>query len=315
MASTLVTGASGFVGRALVAELLARGIHARGAVRGTVRLDPGVDQVVIEEVDSHTDWHEALAGVESVVHLAARVHVMHETISDTMAAFRAVNTEGTLNLARQAAKAGVCRFAFVSTIKVNGEGRNTPYTESDLPSPQDPYAISKWEAEQGLRDIAARTGMEVVILRPPLVYGPGVGGNFLRLMRAVDKGWPLPLGAVDNRRSLIYLGNLVDAMIVCLAHPGAANGTFLLSDNEDVATPELVRRLAAALHRPARLIPVPPTLLRIAGIVSGKRQAVDRLLGSLTIDGGANWSRLSWSPTISMETGLSETAAWYRINN
>lgn len=315
MVPTLVTGASGFVGRALVAELLARGIHARGAVRGAGTLHPGIDRVAIGEVDSRTDWHEALAGIGGVVHLAARVHVMHETVGDPLAAFRTANTEGTLNLARQAAEAGVCRFAFVSTIKVNGEGRNTPYTESDPASPQDPYAISKWEAEEGLRDIAARTGMEVVILRPPLIYGPGVGGNFLRLMRAVDKGWPLPLGAVDNRRSLIYLGNLVDALITCLAHPAAANKTFLLSDTEDVSTPGLVRRLAAALHRPARLISVPPSLLRIAGIVSGKRQAVDRLLGSLTIDGGANWSKLSWSPPISMETGLAETAAWYRINN
>lgn len=315
MASTLVTGASGFVGRALVAELPRRGIHARGAVRGVVTSHPGVDCVAIGEVNSRTDWHEALTGIGTVVHLAARVHVMRETIANPLAAFRAVNTEGTLNLARQAAEAGVSRFAFVSTIKVNGEGRDTPYTESDLASPQDPYAISKWEAEQGLRDIAARTGMEVVILRPPLVYGPGVGGNFLQLMRVVDKGWPLPLGTVDNRRSLIYLGNLVDAIIVCLAHPVAANKTFLLSDDEDVSTPELVRRLAAALHRPARLIPVPPALLRIAGALSGKLDAIARLLGSLTINGSANWSKLSWSPPISMEMGLAETAAWYRINN
>lgn len=315
MTSTLVTGASGFVGRALVAELLARGIRTREAVRRAITLHPGADCVAVGEVDNRTDWHGALTDVRLVVHLAARAHVMHESAADPLAAFRAINTEGTLNLARQAAEAGVCRFVFVSTIKVNGEGRNTPYTEFDLASPQDPYAISKWEAEQGLRDIAARTGMEVVILRPPLVYGPGVGGNFLRLMRAVDKGWPLPLGAVDNRRSLIYLGNLVDAIIACLTHPEAANKTFLLSDDEDVSTPELVCRLAAALHRPARLIPVPPALLRIAGTVSGRRQAMDRLLGSLTIDGGANWSKLSWSPTISMETGLAETAAWYRINN
>ncbi|MDQ3186723.1 MAG: NAD-dependent epimerase/dehydratase family protein, partial [Pseudomonadota bacterium] len=201
MTFTLVTGASGFIGRALVTELLARGIHARRAVRRAVTLHPEVDCVAIGEVDNRTDWHEALTDVGMVVHLAARVHVMHEPATDSLTIFRAINTEGTLNLARQAAEAGVCRFAFMSTIKVNGEGRDTPYTASDLASPQDPYAISKWEAEQGLRDIAARTGMEVVILRLPLVYGPGVGGNFLRLMRAVDKGWPLPLGAVVNRRS------------------------------------------------------------------------------------------------------------------
>lgn len=315
MTSTLVTGASGFVGRALVAELLARGIRARGTVRRATTLHSEAGCVAVGEVDNRTDWHEALTGVRSLVHLAARAHVMHESAADPLAAFRAINTEGTLNLARQAAEAGVCRFVFVSTIKVNGEGRDTPYTESDLASPQNPYAISKWEAEQGLRDIAARTGMEMVILRPPLVYGPGVRGNFLRLMHLIDKGWVLPLGGVTNRRSLIYLGNLVDAIIACLAHPGASNKTFLLSDDEDVSTPELIRRLAAALHRPARLVPISPALLQIAGATLGKRQAVDRLLGSLTIDGNAYRSGLSWSPPISMEMGLAETTAWYRINH
>ena len=269
MTCTLVTGASGFFGRALVAELVGRGISTRGAVRRAVSLPLGAECVAVGEIDNRTDWYEALRDAGSVVHLAARAYVMHEAGVDPLASFLAINTEGTLNLARQAAQAGVHRFVFVSTIKVNGEGRDTPYTESDLAAPQDRYAISKWEAEQGLRDIAARTGMEVVILRSPLVYGPGVGANFLRLMQVVDKGWPLPLGGVANCRSLIYLGNLVDAIAACLTHSAAANKTFLLSDGEDVSTPELIRRLAFTLRRPARLFSVPSFLLRSAGALLG----------------------------------------------
>lgn len=315
MTCTLVTGASGFVGRALVAELVGRGINTRGAVRRAVTLHPGAESVAVGEMGNHTDWHEALTDARWVVHLAARAHVIHETAADPLGTFRAINTDGTLNLAQQAAEVGVRRFVFVSTLKVNGEGRDTPYTESDLAAPQDLYAISKWEAEQGLRDIAARTGMEVVILRAPLVYGPGVGANFLRLMQVVDKGWPLPLGGVANRRSLIYLGNLVDAIAACLTHSAAANKTFLLSDGEDVSTPELIRRLAFTLRRPARLFSIPSLLLRPVGALLGKRQAVDRLLGSLAVDSSLIRKELNWSPPFSMGQGLAETAKWYRSNH
>lgn len=265
-----------------------------------------------ELANGNTDWHDALTGATEVVHLAARAHITHETAEDSLAAFRAINTEGTLNLARQAARSGVRRFVFVSTIKVNGEGRESAYTETDEPAPEDAYAISKWEAEQGLRDIADHTEMEIVILRAPLVYGPGVGANFLRLMAAIDAGWPLPLGGIINRRSLIYLGNLVDAIIVSLNHSKAAGKVFLLSDIEDVSTTDLVRRLAAALDVKPRLFALPCVLMRQIASVFNKRRAIDRLWGSLFVDGRKIQHELDWLPPFSMDIGLSETARWYR---
>jgi len=296
----LVTGANGFVGRALVAGLEADGVAVEAATRQRVG-DLGVS----------TDWSSALSGCTAVVHLAARVHVMRDVASDPLAAFRAVNVDGTINLAHQAARAGVRRFVYLSSIKVNGEGREEPYREGDTPSPQAPYAISKWEAEQGLRQIELETGMEVVILRPPLVYGPDVKANFQRLLATVDKGWPLPLGAVENRRSLLYLGNLVDAIQLCLEHPAAAGQTYLLSDGEDVSSPELVRLLARAMGRPARLLPVPPAWLRLAGGLLGRRAEVERLLGSLVVDSSRIRRELGWSPPFCLDAGLAETAQHY----
>ncbi len=296
----LVTGATGFVGRALVAGLEAEGVAVEVATRQRVG-DIGVA----------TDWTAALSGCSTVIHLAARVHVMRDEAIDPLQVFREVNVGGTLNLARQAAQAGVRRFVFLSSIKVNGEGRDEPYRESDLPSPLDAYAISKWEAEQGLRQIEQETGMEVVVLRPPLVYGQGVKANFQRLLAAVDKGWPLPLGAVVNRRSLLYLGNLVDAIQLCLVHPAAAGRTYLLSDGEDVSTPELIRRLARVMERPARLLAVPPAWFELGGRVLGRGAEVRRLLGSLRIDGSAIREELGWVPPYTLDQGLAETVrAW-----
>jgi UDP-glucose 4-epimerase len=236
---------------------------------------------------------------------------MNDRVQDPLVLYRATNTDATLNLARQAVAAGVKRFVFISSIKVNGEGRELPYSEFDLPSPQDAYAISKWEAEQGLRAIESSTGMQVVILRPPLVYGPGVGANFLRLMRSVERGLPLPFGRVDNRRSLLYLGNFTDAIRVCLDHPAAAGQTFLLSDGEDVSSADLIRRLALAMHRPARLLPLPPSWLRAAGALLGRGAEVDRLLGSLSVDSSKIRRELGWRPPFSMDEGLSQTADYY----
>ena len=307
----LVTGANGFVGFALCNDALRRGFEVKCSTRSETEFPFGAGKVVVGSIDGETDWRAALSGGEAVVHLAARVHVMRDTSVDPLAAFRAVNTEGTLNLARQAAAAGVKRFIFVSSIKVNGEGRETPYTEFDLPAPQDAYAISKWEAEQGLREIESATGMEVVILRPPLVYGAGVGANFLRLMRSVERGLPLPFGRVDNRRSLLYLGNFTDAIRVCLDHPAAAGQTFLLSDGEDVSSADLIRRLALAMHRPARLLPLPPSWLRAAGALLGRGAEVDRLLGSLSVDSSKIRRELGWRPPFSMDEGLSQTADYY----
>jgi UDP-glucose 4-epimerase len=264
---------------------------------------------VVGNINAATDWQPALPGCNAVVHLAARVHVMNDKAQDPLALYRATNTEGTLNLARQAAQAGVERFIFISTIKVNGEGRDEPYRESDAPAPEDAYAISKREAEQGLLQIAQDTGLEVVILRPPLVYGPGVKANFLRLLRTVERGWPLPLGAIRNRRSLLYLGNFVDAIRVCVEHPAAAGQTFLLDDGEAVSTPDLIRAVAHAMGRSARLLAVPVGVLELAGLLLGKRAAVARLAGSLHVDSSFIRSRLGWVPPYSMDAGLAATVA------
>lgn len=302
----MVSGANGFVGRALCAHLGQRGLAAVPAVRRPAGF---AGESVVGEIDGATDWTAALASCDAVVHLAARVHVMHDTAHDPLALYRATNTDATLNLARQAARAGVKRFVFVSSIKVNGEGRDAAYREADAPAPEDPYAISKWEAEQGLRQLAQETGLELVILRPPLVYGPGVRANFRRLLDLVARGWPLPLGAIVNRRSLLYLGNFVDAIRVCLEHPAAAGQTFLIDDGQPVSTPELIRAIAQAMARPARLLPVPAGLLARAGTLFGKRAAVERLTGSLWVDSALIRTRLGWTPPYSMAAGLAATVA------
>ena len=322
----LVTGANGFLGSALSQSLAARGYEYKKVVR---RACPGA--ISVGNIDDQTAWGDALSGVTMVVHLAARVHVMHDTVTNPLAEFRKVNAAGTERLARSAAAAGVQRFVFVSSIKVNGEkisflnqhaqqisanplsmrGSLRPFSEDDAPNPQDTYAVSKWEAEQVLRQIAQETGMEVVIIRPPLVYGPRVGANFLKLLKLIKKGMPLPFGLIDNQRSLIYVGNLVDAIITCLEHPAAAGQTYLVSDGEDVSTPELINRMASALECPARLLPVPPALLRLAGRLTGKSAEVERLLDSLVIDSSKIRRELGWTPPFTMGQGLRETADWY----
>lgn len=308
----LVTGANGFVGRALCDELLRHGQSVRGTLRqheGRHALLERVEPIVVGTINAATDWKAALAGCDAVVHLAARVHVMNDKASDPLAKFREVNTEGTLNLARQAVRAGVKRFVFISSIKVNGEGRDVPYRETDAPAPEDAYAISKWEAEQGLQRIAQETGLEIVTLRPPLVYGPGVKANFQRLLHTIARGWPLPLEAIRNKRSLLYLGNFVDAIRICVEHPAASGQTFLLDDGRAVSTPELIRAVAQAMARPARLLAIPVNMLEFAGALLGKRAAVMRLTGSLWVDGSLIRSRLGWTPPYSMEAGLAATVA------
>lgn len=315
----LVTGANGFVGQATCAALR----QAGHAVLPAVRVPHGLaGEIVVGDIHAQTDWRTALAGVETVVHLAARVHVMNDQTADPLAQYRAVNVAGTLQLAQQAHAAGVRRFVYVSSIKVNGEERATAYTEADTPVPEDAYGCSKWEAEQGLHKIAAETGLEVVILRPPLVYGPGVGANFLALMRAVARGLPLPLGAIDeqhSRRSMIFVGNLADAIVCCATHPAAAGKTFLLSDGEDLATPALARRIAAALGTQARLIPIPARWLKllvriIHNLPYGRKiQALTRRLTEpLSIDSQAIRRTLGWTPPFTLDEGLRATAAWFR---
>lgn len=313
----LVTGAAGFVGRNLCRYLAGR--HGlRLAVRSpgpaTEALRGFGDVVAAGEVGGATDWSASLQGVRAVVHLANRAHVMREAAgTDTLAACRAVNVEGTRCLAEQAAAAGVRRFVYLSSVKVLGERTQAQaFDDASPPAPEDPYAQSKWEAEHALRNVAARTGLEIVVLRPPLVYGPGVGANFLQLMRAVDRGLPLPVAAIRNRRSLLYAGNLAGAIEAVLAHPAAAGRAYVVSDGEPVSTAQLVAMLALALGVADRSWPLPAALLRLAGAVTGRRTAVARLTDSLEVDDAAIRRDLQWSPPFTMAEGLCETVAAYR---
>ena len=305
----LVTGATGFVGRAVCTEFAQRKHDVRRAARNLAGSDGGYFE--LGDIGSSTNWSGALEDVDAVVHLAARVHIMHDTSVDPLNEFRRVNVEGTLHLARQAAAAGVRRFVFISSIKVSGESTlpGQPFTADDKPAPLDDYGVSKMEAEQGLREIAAQTGMELVIIRPPLVYGPGVKINFATLMRAVQRGWPLPLGAVHNQRSLVALDNLVDFIVTCITHPQAANQTFLVSDGQDLSTTELVRGMAQAAGVPARLLPVPVWALQAGASLLGKGDAVQRLCGNLQVDISKARNLLGWVPPVSVEEGLRRAIA------
>ncbi len=307
----LVTGATGFVGSALVAQLTTDNAAVRAAIRREGKsASQGVDFVRVGDLVPETDWSESLNSVDSVVHLAARVHVMHDKAADPLAEFRRVNVDGTLNLARQAAFAGVRRFVFVSSVKVNGESTllGHPFSADDEPEPQDSYGISKHEAELGLRELALSSGMEVVIIRPPLVYGPGVKANFASMIRWLFKGIPLPLGAVHNKRSFVALDNLVDLIVTCLEHPAAANQTFLVSDGEDLSTTELLQRMGKALGKPARLIPVPVGVMEAAAKLIGKGDVAQRLFGSLQVDSSKARDLLGWTPVVSVDEALHKTA-------
>jgi len=306
-----LTGASGFVGRCLLGELL----EAEHQVTAVLRkhadgVDTRASLRMIDDFASSLSWGALLQGQEVVVHCAARVHVMQDESSDPLAEFRKVNVEGTLNLARQAAQAGARRFIFISSIKVNGEGTpvGVPYLADAQSLPADPYGISKMEAEHGLRALASETGMEVVIIRPPLVYGPGVKANFLNMMRWLHKGVPLPFGAIHNQRSLVALDNLVDLIVTCIEHPAAANQTFLVSDGEDLSTSELLRRMGAALGKPARLLPVPSRLLEMGAALLGKKDLSQRLCGSLQVDIDKTRELLHWIPPVSVDEALRKTA-------
>lgn len=270
----------------------------------------GVEVVRVGDLIPESDWKDALNGVDSVIHLAARVHVMRDEASDPLAEFLRVNVEGTLNLARQAAFAGVRRFIFVSSVKVNGESTvlGKPFFADDSPEPQDPYGISKLEAEKGLRKLASSTGMEVVIIRPPLVYGPGVKANFASMMSWLQRGIPLPLGAIHNKRSFVALDNLVDFIVTCLAHPAAANQTFLVSDGEDLSTTALLQRMGRALGKPARLMPVPAGLMVVAANLLGKGDVPQRLFGSLQVDSSKARHLLGWKPVVTVNEELQKTA-------
>ena len=300
----LVTGATGFVGRAVCTELAQRKHDVRRLARSLAGSDGGYFE--LGDIGPSTNWLGALEGVDAVVHLAARVHIMRERVGNPLEEFRKVNVSGTKHLARVAAASGTKRFVFVSTIGVNGvhTAPRKPFSETDKPNPHNAYALSKWEAEQGLLRVADETGMEVVIIRPPLVYGFAAPGNFASLMRAVHRGWPLPLGAVHNQRSLVALDNLVDFIVSCLSHPQAANQTFLVSAGQDLSTTELVRGLARAAGVPARLLPVPVWALQAGASLLGKGDAVQRLCGNLQVDISKARSLLGWNPPVLLDEGL-----------
>jgi nucleoside-diphosphate-sugar epimerase len=304
----LVTGGHGFVGSRVLAALQQAGLTAAGSVRQAP--SGATAYLAIGCLNGQTDWSTATKGVDCVVHTAARVHMVKDSAADSLAEFRKVNVQGTLNLARQAATAGVRRLVFISSVKVHGEitALGAPFSADDVLAPLDAYGISKREAEQGLRDMAINTGMEVVIIRPPLVYGPGVKANFQAMMHWLSRGIPLPLGAIHNQRSLVALDNLVDLIVTCTHHPAAANQSFLVSDGEDLSTTQLLRRMGQAMGRPARLIPVPPALLQAGAALLGKPELAQRLCGSLQVDTTKTRHLLGWKPPMSVDEGLRRAA-------
>ncbi|MDD7805851.1 MAG: SDR family oxidoreductase [Endozoicomonas sp. (ex Botrylloides leachii)] len=304
--SVVLTGVNGFLGSRLVRALnFIPSVTLTAVVRRRVEIQ-AANLIKVQGIDASTDWSIVLADQQVVIHAAARAHVMKDELADPPAEYRRINVDGTLNLARQAAAAGVKRFIFISSIKVNGEQTplGQPFTADDTPAPEDAYGISKWEAEQGLQQLASETAIEVVIIRPPLVYGPGVKGNFASMIKLMAKGLPLPLGAIHNQRSLVAVDNLVDLIITCIDHPAAANQVFLAGDGQDLSTNELLREVALAMGKPARLLPVPSSLLMLGATLLGKRAVAQRLLGSLQVDISKARDLLGWEPPISVKEGL-----------
>jgi nucleoside-diphosphate-sugar epimerase len=312
MTRVLVTGATGFIGSMLCEALARSGYRVRGALRSD-RSMPGAlaEKVIVGEINVTTDWTQALQGVDAVIHTAARAHALHagRAAADL---YSATNARGTQRLASAAAQANVRRFVFLSSVKVNGEEtRARAYTSLDTPQPQDDYALSKWHAEQSLVAVAARSGMEAVVVRAPLVYGPRVRANFLRLLHWVERGWPLPLGAVRNTRSLVSIWNLCDFLLQVLKHPNASGATWMVSDGEDLSTPDLIRRVSTAMGRRARLFSMPVGLLRLFAGLSGRSGELARLCGSLAVDMTPARIELGWSPRVSVDEALALTVAWY----
>ena len=310
MSNLLITGANGFIGRALISKLALQTNHfIRASIRKKIIQFPSQIEVV-ENMDAsgNTNWADVLKDIDIVVHLFARVHVMDDKVADPLLEFRNINVHATIALAKKAAKLGIKRFVFLSSVKVNGESTfHKPFSEFDLPHPQDAYATSKWEAEEALRKISKDTGMEVVIIRSPLVYGPNVKANFLKMMQYIKRGIPLPLGAIQNKRSLIGIDNLIDFILTTISHPKAANQTFLISDDEDISTTDLLRRVAKHIGKPARLIPLDPKILSFIFNILGCQDFGNRLLGSLEVDITKAKKLLAWSPPKTLDEGLRAT--------
>jgi nucleoside-diphosphate-sugar epimerase len=314
MGNVFVSGVNGFIGRAICKKIVDNGWQVSGSVRATPAegcIDDGVRVINLGPIEPNTAWDSALDGMDTVVHLATCLRAEAEASVDPLNAYRSVNVVGTESLARAAANKNIRRFIHLSTVKVYGEGRDTAFIEDDRPAPTDPYGVSKYEAESKLREIAAETELEVVILRCPLVYGPGVKDNFLRMLKSVQTGIPLPFSLVENRRSLIFLDNLIDAILACISHPAALDQTFFVSDEEDVSTPELIRRMADVLGTTPRMFPFPPNLMRMAAKITGQSHKITPLLDSLFVDTLKIRSELAWNPPFSQHEGLTQTARWF----
>ncbi len=313
----LVTGANGFIGRNLCVSLKRKGYPIRAAVRNNVCEPSVVDEyILVGDMNESTDWQEALAGVDTVIHLAARVHIMYDSTVDPVEAFRKVNVPGTERLAKMAANAGVRRFIFISSIGVNGKFIDRkPFTENDIPNPVGGYAVSKWEAEQTLRKVAENTKMEVVILRPPLVYGLNAPGNFGRLVCLIKTGLPLPLGNINSLRSFLYVGNLVDAISTCISHPLAGGETFLVSDGQDISTPDLIRMIASAMNKKAVLFSLHPGILKALCKIAGKAEELEKLTGTLLVDSSKIRNLLGWKAPFTLEEGIRGTVKGYGKTN
>jgi nucleoside-diphosphate-sugar epimerase len=311
-----VTGASGFIGKALCVQLLKEQYSVVATVRNaklpSLSTQKNLKISEIANIDINSNWSETLSGINCIIHCAARVHVMKESEVDALSVYRQINVEGTRNLAKQAFSAGVKRLIFLSSIKVNGENTNRSYFKhTDTPLPKDAYGISKWEAEQVLQEISKQTGLEVVIVRVPLIYGKEVKGNFLHLLNIVAKGIPLPFSKVKNLRSFLGLDNLINFLIHCIHHPKASGQTFLLSDGEDISTCDLIKKLAKSMQKPLRLFPVPISFLRFFGKMLGKSLEMDRAIDSLQIDSSFTFKFLGWKPTTTTNEGLHKTVQWY----
>ena len=308
MSNFLITGANGFIGKVLIKRLSQDGHLVSALVRKKIEVPYSNETFLIPSINAKTNWTELLKDRDVVIHLLARVHIMDDKASDPLMEFRNINVDVTIALAKEAARQGIKRFVFLSSVKVNGESTSDhPFSETNLVHPQDAYAISKWEAEEALRQISKETGMEIVIIRSPLVYGPNVKANFLKMMQYVKQGIPLPLGSIQNKRSLIGIDNLVDFITTTISHPKAANQTFLISDDEDISTTNLLRRIAECMEKPARLIPISPKILSFLFKIIGRQDFGDRLLGSLEIDITKAKKLLAWSPPLTLNEGLRAT--------
>ena len=315
MNTILVTGSTGFIGRAVVSSLQVNNKIIASVRSRTDSLPKGVRQVECADLSTAFDWSPVLSEVDVLIHCAARVHIMNDSAADSLVEFRKINTMATMALARQAVDFGVKRFVFISSIKVNGEDTNngTKFLPDDEHVPTDPYALSKYEAEQGLLAIARNTALEVVIIRPPLVYGPGVRGNFSSLIKWINKGVPLPLGSLHNQRSLVGLDNLVSFIVRCVEHPKAVNKVFLISDGEDVSTTELLRKVAKAFGKQSLLVPVPIPiwLMTLAAKQIGRKDKANKLFGSLQVDNSKTCDLLGWKPVVTMNEQLKKIADSY----